>query len=97
MTRRFQAGSFVVIHQIVSLAGATLILGAYLANQMGATSPRDRVYSLANFLGSLLLLWVAIIDWRVGFIVLEAAWAVISLPHLISPKPAESPAGGTLS
>lgn len=86
-----------MLHQIVSLTGAALILGAYLANQMGAWSPRDRVYSLANFLGSLLLLWVAVVDWRVGFIVLEAAWAVISLPHLISPKPAVSPAGGTPS
>lgn len=86
-----------MIHQILSLAGATFILGAYLANQMGAWRPGDRVYSLANFVGSLLLLWVAVVDWRVGFIILEAAWAVISLPHLISPKPAESPAGGTYS
>lgn len=84
-----------MIHQIVSLAGATLILGAYLANQTGVWSARDRVYSLANFVGSVFLLWVAIEDWRVGFIVLEAAWAVISLPHLIAPKPAETPAGGT--
>ncbi len=86
-----------MIHQIASLVGATLILGAYLANQAGYWSPRDRVYSLANFAGSILLLWVAVVDWRVGFIILEAVWAIISLPHLISPKPADNPAGGAPS
>lgn len=59
-----------------------LILLAYVLNQRGRLGPRDRTYSLINLVGSLLLLWVAIVDWRWGFILLESAWALVSLPPL---------------
>lgn len=84
-----------MLHQILSLAGALLILGAYAANQSGLTGPRDRIYNLANFLGSGLLLWVAVVDQRIGFILLETAWALISLPHLVSPKRPPQTSTGT--
>ena len=74
-----------MIHQIVSLVGAFLILAAYVANQRGILSPRNRLYSLLNLVGSLLLLCVAIIDDRWGFILLETSWALASLPALIRP------------
>lgn len=81
-----------MFHQILSLAGAALILGAYGANQAGLSGPRDRLYSLANFVGSVLLVWVAVVDGRLGFILLEGAWALISLPHLLAPRrPAVTP------
>lgn len=71
--------------QIVNLLGAGLILGAYGANQRGWIGPPDRSYSLMNLVGALLLLWVAVVDVRWGFILLEAVWAAISVPQLISP------------
>lgn len=74
-----------MIHQIVSLAGAFLILAAYVANQRGLLGPRNRLYSLMNLVGSLLLLWIAVIDDRWGFIVLETSWALASVPALIRP------------
>lgn len=74
-----------MFHQIVSLIGAALILGAYAANQKGVLSPRNRTYSALNLVGSLLLLWVALVDQRWGFIVLESLWALVSLPPLIRP------------
>ena len=36
-------------------------------------------YQGANFLGSAVLTVVAIIDWQPGFILLEGAWALMSL------------------
>ena len=72
-----------MFHQILSLTGAALILGAYVANQRGRLGPSHRAYNLMHLAGSLLLLWVAIVDWRWGFIVLEAAWALASIPPLL--------------
>lgn len=75
-----------MLHQIASLVGAALILAAYVANQQGWLEPAHRAYSLMNFLGALLLLWVAWTDWRWGFIILEAVWAAVSLPALLRPR-----------
>lgn len=75
-----------MLHQILSLVGAGFILLAYGANQRGWLGPRDRSYNLVNLAGSLLLLWVAVVDWRWGFIVLETAWAAISVPPLLRPR-----------
>ena len=72
-----------MFYQIVSLIGAGLILGAYAANQLGMTGPGLRMYNAVNIVGAALLLWVAIVDWRWGFIVLEAVWILISIPGLI--------------
>ncbi|MEZ4415981.1 MAG: hypothetical protein R3E10_09500 [Gemmatimonadota bacterium] len=71
--------------QIVSLVGALLILSAYVANQRGWLGPRHRAYSLVNLIGALLLGWVAIVDNRWGFIILEGVWALVSIPPLIRP------------
>jgi hypothetical protein len=68
--------------QTVSLVGAGLILVAYVLNQRGHLAPKDRLYNAINLVGALLLLWVAVVDWRWGFIVLEAAWAAVSIPPL---------------
>lgn len=77
-----------VFHQILSLAGAGLILAAYVANQRGVLGPGHAAYNLMNLAGSLLLLWVAVVDWRWGFIVLEASWALASIPPLLRTPPA---------
>lgn len=69
--------------QAISVLGAGLLLGAYAAIQRGWISGRDPRFSLMNLGGSLLLLWVAIVDQRLGFIILEAAWAAFSVPPLL--------------
>lgn len=82
-----------MFYQIVSLVGALMILGAYAANQRGLLGPHQRLYSALNLFGSLLLGWVAVVDQRWGFILLEALWALVSLPPLIKPpRPPEEPA-----
>ena len=74
--------------QIASLAGALLILFAYVALQLGWLTAADRMYNVLNLVGSLLLLWVAVADWRWGFMLLEGAWAAISLAPLVSTRTA---------
>jgi hypothetical protein len=72
-----------VFYQLVSLAGAVLILLAYALNQGGRLGPSDTAYMLMNLVGASLLAWVAVIDRRAGFILLEGAWAVLSLLPLL--------------
>jgi hypothetical protein len=74
-----------MIYQLMSLAGAAMILAAYVAYQRGRMGREDRLYNLLNFLGAALLAWVAIEDQRWGFIILESTWALLSLPALIRP------------
>jgi hypothetical protein len=69
--------------QVISLAGALLILGAFSANQVGVVSTRQVTYNLVNLVGALILAWVAVNTAQYGFIVLEGAWAAISLVALL--------------
>jgi uncharacterized membrane protein len=79
-------GTRTVLQQIISLAGAILILVAYLANSKGWMGPKDPAYNLMNLVGALLLLWIAIVDQRAGFVVLELSWALITIPPLLRPR-----------
>ncbi len=69
--------------QVVSLVGAFLILIAYAGIQRTWLKPQSKLYALLNLVGSLLLLWVAVNDRRMGFILLEALWALVSIPPLL--------------
>ena len=71
-----------MFYQVISVLGAILILAAYVALQTGRLSSSNRWFSVLNFLGSALLTWVAIIDWRVGFVFLETAWMILSIPGM---------------
>jgi hypothetical protein len=67
-----------IVVQAVSIVGAALILGAFLALQRGWWRATGRVYLWLNLVGAALLTFVAAWDRRIGFIVLEAAWAIIA-------------------
>lgn len=73
-----------MLYQLISVAGAVMILVAYAGNQRGWMDRRDASYNLLNLVGSALLAWVAIVDRRVGFIGLETAWALLSIPPLLA-------------
>lgn len=73
-----------MFYQIISLVGAIMILIAYAGNQRGWMDKTARSYNLLNLVGSGLLAWVAIIDRRSGFIFLESAWALLSIPPLLA-------------
>ena len=72
-----------MLFQIVSVIGAGLILGAYVANQRAWTGPESALYNVANLVGALLLGWVAVVDRRMGFILLEGVWAIVTVPPLL--------------
>jgi hypothetical protein len=79
-----------LIDQLVSLAGAALILAAYLALQRGWLPREGRAYNALNFFGSSLLTYAAVRNWNLGFVILESAWALLSLPGTIRPARAKA-------
>lgn len=72
-----------MLYQLVSLLGAAMILLAYLGYQRGKLGREQVSYNLLNVVGSGLLAWIAIVDRRAGFIVLEGVWALVSIPPLV--------------
>jgi hypothetical protein len=69
--------------QGISIIGAIFILGAFAFNQFGIWSRSEIRYVFFNFIGASILLIIAIIELQYGFIILEGAWASISLVALI--------------
>ena len=72
-----------MLYQLIAGVGAVLVLAGYFALQRGWLVREDRIYNALNFFGAALLTWVAIEDRRVGFIVLEGLWALLSLPGML--------------
>jgi len=71
--------------QLVSLAGAFIILAAYASGQLGWLPTASRPYNVLNLVGSAALAYVAVVSNQIGFVVLEGSWAVISLIALLRP------------
>ncbi len=65
------------------MAGALAILAAFLLAQQGRLLTTSRVYLILNLIGSALLAVLAILNRQWGFVLLEAAWAVISFVGLV--------------
>ena len=70
--------------QVISVLGALAILAAFAANLFGWVSPSNLWYSVANFLGSVVLTVVAVVDRQLGFLLLEGTWALVSLWGIFS-------------
>ena len=65
--------------QIVSVLGSLLVLVAYVANQFGWLKAKGLAYAFANIVGSGLLAVIATLEAQWGFLLLEGAWASVSL------------------
>jgi hypothetical protein len=72
----------------MSVTGAVLVLVAFACLQTGKLDRRDRWFNVLNFVGSMLLGFVAVHDRRWGFIGLEFIWAALSVPPLFARKAA---------
>jgi hypothetical protein len=70
--------------QVFSVVGALLILLAFAANQFGRLDTSNLSYQVANFVGSGILAVVAVIEARLGFILLEGTWALVSLWGIVT-------------
>jgi len=66
------------IVQVLSVAGAGLILLAFFGLQRRWWPSTHAGYLWFNLIGSLILAFVAIWDRRIGFVLLETAWAGVS-------------------
>lgn len=72
-----------MLDQLMSMIGAVLVLGAYALLQQGRMTAKDASYAWLNFIGATFLTIVAVRDQRIGFIVLEGSWALLSIWPLI--------------
>jgi len=60
-------------------SGGARHTGAYAASQFGLAHTSKLSYQVANFLWCAVLTVVAVIDQQLGFMLLEGAWALVSL------------------
>lgn len=78
-----------MLYQLIAIVGAAAVLGAYLGLQRGWMRPHDRQYHILNFVGAGMLAYIAIIDQRWGFILLETVWALAAVPGMLRARPQE--------
>jgi hypothetical protein len=69
--------------QLVSVLGSLLVLVAYVASQFGYLSAKGLAYAFANIVGSGVLAVVATLEAQWGFLVLEGAWAAVSVVAVV--------------
>ena len=77
-----------LVRQAASFVGAMLILFAYVGHQMKWIDSNKPSYNILNAVGSGILAYIAFHPFQVGFVVLESAWALISVYALLRTKPA---------
>jgi hypothetical protein len=77
--------------QVVQLAGALLILLAYLLAQAGVWSPSSYRYLTPNLVGSAALAVDAVHEQQWGFVLLEGVWALVSGWSLVDKVRGEEP------
>jgi hypothetical protein len=76
------------MEQVVQLVGAFLILIAYALAQLSVLAPRGAPFLLLNLAGALVLAASAWHEEQWGFLVLEAAWALVSAAALFGRRSA---------
>src|SRR5215208_1941840 len=69
--------------QFVSVLGSLLVLVAYVASQFGWLSAKGLAFALVNIVGSGILAAVAALEAQWGFLLLEGAWASVSLVAVV--------------
>ena len=68
---------------LVQIAGAILVLVAYALLQVGLLTAQARAFILLNLIGASVLAVEAYVEKQWGFLLLEAAWAVIAAWSLV--------------
>lgn len=74
----------------IGFIGVALILLGYFLNEIGKINNKQLVFILLNLIGSTMACLASVLINYVPFIILEAAWALVSLVSLfnfLKPKP----------
>jgi hypothetical protein len=71
------------VSQLISIAGAILVLGAFAALQFRRTHAHGRPYLAANVLGSALLAAAAFLEGLWAFVTLNTVWGLVSLRSFV--------------
>jgi hypothetical protein len=69
--------------QIVQIAGALLILAAFVMAQIGRMTPTHIPYQVLDLVGAATLAFLAYHERQWGFLLLEGTWAFVSLWALV--------------
>jgi hypothetical protein len=72
-----------MLMQVISIAGAVMVLIAYAAHQMERMRVETFAYQLLNLCGGAMLVAAAITTRQAGLILMEGAWVVISVYGLV--------------
>jgi hypothetical protein len=73
--------------QLISIAGALLVLLAFALQQWGRWNAAELRYLWANAIGAGILAVIAAIEHQWGFLLMEGVWTVVSFAGLIRRKP----------
>jgi hypothetical protein len=65
--------------QALSFTAAMMILVAYAGQQMKWMDPKSLLYNVLNIVGSGILCYIAFFPFKLGFVVLEGVWVLISI------------------
>lgn len=71
------------IYDFIGLAGAALIILAFLLLQMDKLKATDLRYSAFNAAGASLIIISLLINWNLSAFIVEAFWLLISLYGII--------------
>jgi len=71
-----------MILQVVSIIGAVLTLGAYLAASSGWVEAKGPTFNGLNAVAAVFLLWAAIGLQNYGYILLNVAWLTLAVVAL---------------
>jgi hypothetical protein len=75
------------LHQlanIIGIFGVIIILLAYFLLQTSRLAPHKLLYSAMNLVGAVMILFSLYFDWNLSAVLVEGAWAIISLYGLYS-------------
>jgi hypothetical protein len=74
------------INQGLSIVGAACILLAYVGHQLKWLDPEGAFYNIINLVGAAVLGWVALFPFKIGFVILEFTWVLVSVYALVKSK-----------
>lgn len=84
-------------HDIVGFTGATIILVAYFALQIEKISAHSLLYSTANVVGSVMIIYTLMHAWNFTAFFIEIVWLAVSVMGMIKCMMSRNPAASEQS